>query len=139
MEWCGRAPTPPANDAWIGRPIEEHRHVRQTNLTVATTGIDIGKNTFHVVGLERRGAIVARQRWSRRQVEGRLANMPPCLKLKVVKTANADTPMAQGMNCLLTCDVWEPAYYLDYQSRRPDYVNAWLDKLVNWEFASQRT
>ena len=59
-------------------------------------------------------------------------------KLKVLKTANADTPMARGMNCLLTCDVWEHAYYLDYQYRRPDYVNAWLDKLVNWEFASQR-
>lgn len=59
-------------------------------------------------------------------------------KLKVLKTANADTPMAHGMNCLLTCDVWEHAYYLDYQNRRPDYVNAWLDKLVNWGFASQR-
>jgi superoxide dismutase, Fe-Mn family len=59
-------------------------------------------------------------------------------KLKVLKTANADTPMARGMNCLLTCDVWEHAYYLDYQNRRPDYVNAWLDKLANWEFASQR-
>jgi Fe-Mn family superoxide dismutase len=59
-------------------------------------------------------------------------------KLKVVKTANADTPMTRGMNCVLTCDVWEHAYYLDYQNRRPDYVNAWLDKLVNWDFASQR-
>jgi Fe-Mn family superoxide dismutase len=58
-------------------------------------------------------------------------------KLKVVKTANADTPMARGMICLLTCDVWEHAYYLDYQNRRPDYVNAWLDKLVNWDFAAQ--
>jgi superoxide dismutase, Fe-Mn family len=59
-------------------------------------------------------------------------------KLKVMKTANADTPMARGLNCLLTCDVWEHAYYLDYQNRRPDYVNAWFDKLANWEFASQR-
>ena len=59
-------------------------------------------------------------------------------KLKVLKTANADTPMALGMNCVLTCDVWEHSYYLDYQNRRPDYVNAWLDKLVNWDFASQR-
>jgi Fe-Mn family superoxide dismutase len=59
-------------------------------------------------------------------------------QLNVMKTANADTPMARGMNCLLTCDVWEHAYYLDYQNRRPDYVNAWLDKLVNWDSASQR-
>ncbi len=59
-------------------------------------------------------------------------------KLKVSKTANADTSMARGINCLLTCDVWEHAYYLDYQNRRPDYVNAWLDKLVNWEFAARQ-
>jgi len=45
--------------------------------TVATMGIDIGKNSFHVVGLDRRGAIVLRQKWSRGQIEARLANMPP--------------------------------------------------------------
>jgi hypothetical protein len=49
------------------------------NSTVATMGIDIGKNSFHVVGFDQRGAIVLRQKWSRGQVEGRLANMPPCL------------------------------------------------------------
>ena len=51
----------------------------QSNSTVATMGIDIGKNSFHVVGLDQRGAIVLRQKWSRGQVEARLANMPPCL------------------------------------------------------------
>jgi superoxide dismutase, Fe-Mn family len=59
-------------------------------------------------------------------------------KLVVLKTANADTPMVRGTTCLLTCDIWEHAYYLDYQNRRLDYVNAWLDKLVNWEFAAQQ-
>src|SRR5512136_3051215 len=47
--------------------------------TIATMGIDIGKNSFHVVGLDQRGAIVLRQKWSRGQIEARLANMPPCL------------------------------------------------------------
>ena len=51
----------------------------KSNPPVATMGIDIGKNAFHVVGLDRRGAIVLRQRWSRGQVQARLANMPPCL------------------------------------------------------------
>ena len=51
----------------------------KSNPSVATMGIDIGKNSFHVVGLDQRGAIVLRQKWSRGQVEARLANMPPCL------------------------------------------------------------
>jgi len=58
-------------------------------------------------------------------------------KLKVVKTANADVPLTTGMKPLLSIDVWEHAYYLDYQNRRADYVNAVLDKLINWEFALQ--
>lgn len=57
-------------------------------------------------------------------------------KLKVLKTGNADNPMTQGMKPLLTIDVWEHAYYLDYQNRRGDYVKAVLDKLINWEFAA---
>ena len=57
-------------------------------------------------------------------------------KLKVVKTANAELPSTSGMKPLLTIDVWEHAYYLDFQNRRPDYVNAVLDKLVNWGFAA---
>jgi len=57
-------------------------------------------------------------------------------KLKVVKTANADLPLTTGMKPLLTIDVWEHSYYLDYQNRRADYVNAVLDKLINWDFAA---
>jgi len=56
--------------------------------------------------------------------------------LKVVKTSNADTPVAHGQTAILTCDVWEHAYYLDYQNRRKDFVQAFLDHLANWEFAA---
>lgn len=57
-------------------------------------------------------------------------------KLSVMKTANADTPMAHGKIAVLTCDVWEHAYYIDYRNRRPDYVATFLEKLVNWDFAN---
>jgi Fe-Mn family superoxide dismutase len=58
-------------------------------------------------------------------------------KLKVVKTANAATPLTENAKALLTCDVWEHAYYLDYQNRRGDMVGAFLDNLVNWDFAAK--
>jgi len=58
-------------------------------------------------------------------------------RLKVVKTADADTPLTQGAKPLLAIDVWEHAYYLDYQNRRADHVNALIDKLLNWEFAER--
>jgi len=57
-------------------------------------------------------------------------------KLEVMATANADTPMAHGIKCLLTVDVWEHAYYVDYRNERERYVSAILDRL-NWEFAAK--
>jgi transposase len=63
----------------MGSKDEEHAMSAKLNSGIAVVGIDIGKNSFHVVGLDRRGAIVLRQKWSRGQVETRLANLPPCL------------------------------------------------------------
>ena len=57
-------------------------------------------------------------------------------KLRVTKTSNADNPIALGKKPLLTIDVWEHAYYLDYKNLRADYVKAYLDSLVNWDFAA---
>ena len=57
--------------------------------------------------------------------------------LKVARTDNADNPMTMGMRPLLTIDVWEHAYYLDYQNRRAAYVRAVLKKLINWDFAAE--
>ena len=58
-------------------------------------------------------------------------------KLRIEKTPDAVTPMAEGMKCLLTIDVWERAYYLDYQNRRADFLKAVINKLLNWDFAAQ--
>lgn len=57
-------------------------------------------------------------------------------RLQVIKTLNADTPIAHGVKPLLTVDVWEHAYYLDYQNKRADYLSAFIDKLINWDFVN---
>ena len=54
-------------------------------------------------------------------------------KLAIMATGNADLPMKHGKNAVLTCDVWEHAYYIDYRNKRPDYVDAFLDHLINWK------
>ena len=58
-------------------------------------------------------------------------------ELKIMSTPNAETPMTGGKKALLTVDVWEHAYYLDFQNRRPDFVQTFLDQLVNWDFVSE--
>jgi superoxide dismutase, Fe-Mn family len=59
-------------------------------------------------------------------------------KLEIMSTSNAELPMTKGAKALLTIDVWEHAYYVDYENRRPEFVNAVIDKLLNWDFAAQQ-
>ncbi len=58
-------------------------------------------------------------------------------KLDVIKTANADLPMKHGAKALLTIDVWEHAYYIDFRNARPNYITTFLDSLVNWDFVAK--
>ena len=59
-------------------------------------------------------------------------------KLVVTKSANASNPLVEGMKPILGCDVWEHSYYIDYRNKRPDYLKAFLDNMVNWEFVSSQ-
>ncbi|GFH12749.1 superoxide dismutase [Haematococcus lacustris] len=59
-------------------------------------------------------------------------------KLSISKTPNAVLPVVEGKSPILTCDVWEHAYYIDYQNRRPDFIQTFMDKLINWDMVSQR-
>jgi hypothetical protein len=79
MGWSGRVPAPPVSEAVQGRHDKEHAISQHAQVTVTVIGIDIGKNSFHIVGHDKHGAIVLRRKWSRGQVEARLANLPPWL------------------------------------------------------------
>ena len=59
-------------------------------------------------------------------------------KLIVTKTANASNPLVDGMKPILGCDVWEHSYYIDFRNRRPDYMNAFVEKLIDWEFVASQ-
>lgn len=58
--------------------------------------------------------------------------------LEIMKTGNADLPLAHGKTALLTCDVWEHAYYIDYRNARPKYVEAFVDNMINWDFVAEQ-
>ena len=80
MGWSGRAPAPLASEAGKGAEDKEQPMSQKLDAVIAVIGIDIGKNSFHVAGLDQRGAVVLREKRSRRhQVETRLVNIPPCL------------------------------------------------------------
>ena len=59
-------------------------------------------------------------------------------KLVVTKSPNASNPLVDGMKPILGCDVWEHSYYIDYRNKRPDYLKAFLDSIVNWEFVASQ-
>ena len=58
-------------------------------------------------------------------------------KLEITKTPNGENPLVHGGTPILGCDVWEHSYYIDYRNRRPDYLKAFLDHLVNWEYVEK--
>lgn len=58
-------------------------------------------------------------------------------KLEILKTSNADTPITSSLKPIICCDVWEHAYYIDFRNRRPDFLALFIEKLVNWNFASE--
>ena len=58
-------------------------------------------------------------------------------KLEISKTANGESPLVHGATPILGCDVWEHSYYIDYRNRRPDYLKAFVDHLVNWDYVDQ--
>lgn len=139
------------------RGLEQLPEARRT--AVRNNGGGVYNHYLYFDGMSRRGgtptdalsqaidrAFGSMEAWKRQMREAALGQFgsgyawlvsDPSGALSVVKTANQDCPLSQGLWPLLCVDVWEHAYYLDYQNRRPDYVDAWFS-LINWDFASSR-
>lgn len=98
MEWSGRAPDTASNESWQVALKTRSTMSQKVDASPAVIGIDIGKNSFHIVGQNQRGAIVPRQKWSRGQVEARLANLPPYGGLR---RRASPQPHAQGTGVFL--------------------------------------
>jgi len=88
-------------------------------------GVDQFKEAFTQAGITQFGS-----GWAWLVVDGG--------KLKVTKTPNGENPLVHGQTPILGCDVWEHSYYLDYQNRRADYLKAFLENMVNWEFVAEQ-
>ena len=87
-------------------------------------GVDQFKEAFTQAGITQFGS-----GWAWLVVDGG--------KLKVTKTPNGENPLVHGQTPILGCDVWEHSYYLDYQNRRPDYLKAFLENMMNWEYVAE--
>jgi len=114
------------NHAFYWKCMKPNGGGKPTGATTQRIEKDFGSYEKFVEEFKNAGATQFGSGWAWLVLDGK--------KLKVMKTANADTPIAHGLKPLLTVDVWEHAYYLDYQNRRPDYLTTFVDKLINWEF-----
>ena len=98
-------------------------HVAQA-IVGAFGSFDTFKEKFNAAGVGRFGSGWA---WLLKTKSG----------VEITSTANQDSPVMEGKNPVFGCDVWEHAYYLDYQNRRPDFVQAFIDHLINWDFVAK--
>ena len=97
----------------------------ESRITSDLGGIDQFKEAFIQAGTTQFGS-----GWAWRAIDNG--------KLVVTKSPNASNPLVDGMKPILGCDVWEHSYYIDYRNKRPDYLKAFLDSLVNWEFVASQ-
>lgn len=118
------------NHAFYWNCLKPHGGGRPTGRLAGMIDADFGSYEKFVEELKNAGATQFGSGWAWLVLDG--------AKLRVVKTPNAGNPLADGLTPILTVDVWEHAYYLDYQNKRPDYLSAVVEHLLNWEFAGSR-